>query len=86
MRITLADDEHAPILQVQEQHGPEGIAGAVIVQPEVGAEAVYWAPHQRHRAVFVGWTTPRAIRGRRVIPGILDHLPVPVHIRARTGG
>ena len=45
-----------------------------IFQPEVGAEAVYWAAHQRHREVFVGWPTVRAIWGQRFIPGILDHL------------
>src|ERR671938_1144320 len=32
-----------------------------IFQPEVGAEAVYWAAHQRHREVFVGWPTLRAV-------------------------
>jgi short-subunit dehydrogenase len=45
-----------------------------IFQPEVGAEAVYWAAHQRHREVFVGWPTARAIWGQRVLPGVLDHL------------
>ena len=45
-----------------------------IFQPEVGAEAVYWAAHHRHREVFVGWPTVRAIWGQRFIPGILDHL------------
>jgi NAD(P)-dependent dehydrogenase (short-subunit alcohol dehydrogenase family) len=45
-----------------------------IFQPEVGAEAVYWAAHQRHREVFVGWPTVRAIWGQRLMPGVLDHL------------
>jgi short-subunit dehydrogenase len=45
-----------------------------IFQPEVGAEAVYWAAHNRHREVFVGWPTARAIWGQRFIPGVLDHL------------
>jgi NAD(P)-dependent dehydrogenase (short-subunit alcohol dehydrogenase family) len=45
-----------------------------IFQPEVGAEAVYWAAHQRHREVFVGWPTARAIWGQRFFPGLLDHL------------
>ena len=45
-----------------------------IFQPEVGAEAVYWAAHQRHREVFVGWPTARAIWGQRLLPGLLDHL------------
>ncbi|MDQ3809134.1 MAG: SDR family oxidoreductase [Chloroflexota bacterium] len=45
-----------------------------IFQPEVGAEAVYWAAHERHREVFVGWPTVRAIWGQRIMPGVLDHL------------
>jgi len=45
-----------------------------IFQPEVGAESVYWAAHQRHREVFVGWPTARAIWGQRILPGLLDHL------------
>ena len=45
-----------------------------IFQPEVGAEAVYWAAHQRHREVFVGLPTARAIWGQRLLPGVLDHL------------
>ena len=45
-----------------------------IFQPEVGAEAVYWAAHQRHREVFVGWPTVQAIWGQRLLPGLLDHL------------
>lgn len=45
-----------------------------IVQPEVGAEAVYWAAHQRHREVFVGVPTVRAIWGQRFFPGVLDYL------------
>jgi NAD(P)-dependent dehydrogenase (short-subunit alcohol dehydrogenase family) len=45
-----------------------------IFQPEVCAEAVYWAAHQRHREVFVGWPTVRAIWGQRLVPGLADHL------------
>ncbi len=45
-----------------------------IFQPEVGGEAVYWAAHQHHREVFVGWPTARAIWGQRFFPGLLDHL------------
>jgi hypothetical protein len=29
---------------------------------------------ERHREVFVGWPTARAIWGQRFIPGVLDHL------------
>ena len=45
-----------------------------IFQPEVCAEAVYWAAHQRHREVFVGWPTLRAIWAQRLVPGLADHL------------
>ena len=44
-----------------------------IFQPEVGAEAVYWAAHKHHREVFVGWPTVRAIWGQRLVPGFADH-------------
>jgi len=45
-----------------------------IFQPEVCAEAVYWAAHQRHRELLVGWPTLKAIWGQRLAPGISDHL------------
>jgi short-subunit dehydrogenase len=45
-----------------------------IFQPEVGARAVYWAAHQHHREVFVGWSTARAIWANRLMPGVLDHV------------
>jgi NAD(P)-dependent dehydrogenase (short-subunit alcohol dehydrogenase family) len=45
-----------------------------IFQPEVCAEAVYWAAHERHREVFVGWPTVRAIWAQRLAPGLADHL------------
>ena len=43
-----------------------------IFQPEVGAEAVYWAAHHHRRELFVGWPTVKAIWGQRFIPGLLD--------------
>jgi hypothetical protein len=45
-----------------------------IFQPEMCAEAVYWAAHQRHREVFVGMPTVRAIWAQRLLPGVADHL------------
>jgi NAD(P)-dependent dehydrogenase (short-subunit alcohol dehydrogenase family) len=45
-----------------------------IFQPEVCSEAVYWAAHQHHREVFVGWPTVRAIWAQRLVPGLADHL------------
>ena len=43
-----------------------------IFQPEVGADAVYWAAHTREREVLVGWPTAQAIWGQRFVPGLLD--------------
>jgi hypothetical protein len=44
-----------------------------IFQPEVAAEAIYWAAHQKRREVFVGVPTFKAIAGNKIAPGILDH-------------
>jgi NAD(P)-dependent dehydrogenase (short-subunit alcohol dehydrogenase family) len=43
-----------------------------IYQPEVGAEAVYWAAHHERRELLVGWPTIQAIWGQKLIPGLLD--------------
>jgi len=43
-----------------------------IFQPEVAAEAIFWAAHQRRREVFVGSPTVKAIIGNKFIPGLLD--------------
>lgn len=43
-----------------------------IYQPEVPAEAIYWAGHHRRREVMVGTSTVRAVEGNKVIPGLLD--------------
>ena len=43
-----------------------------IFQPEVGAEAVYWAAHHNRREVFVGGPTVEAIVGQKIVPGLLD--------------
>ncbi len=43
-----------------------------IYQPEVGAEAVFWAAHQRRREVYVAAPTVEAILGNKVTPGLLD--------------
>ncbi|MDQ3315567.1 MAG: SDR family NAD(P)-dependent oxidoreductase, partial [Verrucomicrobiota bacterium] len=44
-----------------------------IFQPEVAAEAIYWAAHEKRREVFVGLPTMQAILGNKVAPGLLDH-------------
>lgn len=43
-----------------------------IFQPEVGAEAVYWAAHHSPRELLVGWPTVQAVLGQKVIPGWID--------------
>jgi len=43
-----------------------------IYQPEIPAEAIYWAAHHRRRELFVGLPTVKAIEGNKVIPGLLD--------------
>lgn len=43
-----------------------------IFQPEVAAEALYWAAHHDRRDIQVGASTVRAIWGNRVAPGLLD--------------
>jgi hypothetical protein len=44
-----------------------------IYQPEVPAEAIHWAAHQRRRELWVGAPTVQAILGNRLAPGLLDH-------------
>lgn len=44
-----------------------------IFQPEVGAEAIYWAARHHPRELWVGGSTVAAIEGNKVAPGILDH-------------
>ncbi len=43
-----------------------------VYQPEAGAEAVYWAAHQRRREVWLGCSTVEAMVGNHVAPGLLD--------------
>lgn len=43
-----------------------------IYQPEVGADAVYWAANNKRREVWVGSPTWKAIVGNKFIPGLLD--------------
>jgi NAD(P)-dependent dehydrogenase (short-subunit alcohol dehydrogenase family) len=43
-----------------------------IYQPEVGADAVFWAAHHDRRELWVGVPTVGAILGDRVAPGLLD--------------
>ncbi|MFN8556436.1 MAG: SDR family oxidoreductase [Dehalococcoidia bacterium] len=44
-----------------------------IYQPEVAAEAVYWAAHHHRREVYVGGSTMIVINGNKLAPGVGDH-------------
>jgi short-subunit dehydrogenase len=43
-----------------------------IYQPEVAAEAIYWAAHHHRREVLVGVSTVKSIIGHKFIPKTLD--------------
>ncbi len=45
-----------------------------IFQPEVAAEAIYWAALHKRREVWVGAPAVKAILGTRIVPGLLDRL------------
>jgi NAD(P)-dependent dehydrogenase (short-subunit alcohol dehydrogenase family) len=43
-----------------------------IYQPEVAAEAVYWAAHHRRREIDVGFSSVKAIVGNKIAPRFAD--------------
>ena len=43
-----------------------------IYQPEIPAEAVYWAAHHRRRELWVGYSAVEAIVGNKIAPGFAD--------------
>src|SRR5512145_2901551 len=43
-----------------------------IFQPEVAAEAILWAAHQRRAEVYVGWPSAKAIVGNKLAPRLAD--------------
>lgn len=43
-----------------------------IFEPEVAAEALYWAAHHKRREVYVGGSTVIAINGQKIAPGFAD--------------
>jgi hypothetical protein len=45
-----------------------------IFQPEVAAEAIYFAATHRRREVWVGWPAIKAIVGTRLLPGLGDRI------------
>jgi hypothetical protein len=44
-----------------------------IFQPEVAAEAIYFAAHNPRREFYVGLPTVGAIVANKIAPGLLDH-------------
>ncbi len=43
-----------------------------IFQPEVAADAIYWAAHHRRSEIYVGWPTLKAIVGNKIAPRFAD--------------
>ncbi|MDQ2896160.1 MAG: SDR family oxidoreductase [Actinomycetota bacterium] len=43
-----------------------------IYQPEIPAEAVYWAAHHRRRELWVGYSSVQAILGNKLAPSFAD--------------
>ena len=43
-----------------------------IFQPEVAAEAIYWAAHNGRRELLVSWPTVKAVQGNKIAPGYAD--------------
>ncbi|QEC46405.1 SDR family oxidoreductase [Baekduia soli] len=43
-----------------------------IYQPEIPAEAVYWAAHHRRRELWVGYSAVQAILGNKLAPSLAD--------------
>lgn len=52
------------------KHRPQPVPP--IYQPEVGADAVFWAAHNKRREVYVGGPTLEAIWGQKAAPHLLD--------------
>jgi NADP-dependent 3-hydroxy acid dehydrogenase YdfG len=44
-----------------------------IFQPEVIADAIYFAAHNDRREIYVGMSTVEAIVGNKIVPGLADH-------------
>jgi short-subunit dehydrogenase len=44
-----------------------------IFEPEVAAEAIYWAAHHSRRELLVGGPTMEAVVGNKIAPDVLDH-------------
>jgi NAD(P)-dependent dehydrogenase (short-subunit alcohol dehydrogenase family) len=44
-----------------------------IFQPELAAEAIYFAAHHPRREFYVAWSSAKAIIANKIAPGLLDH-------------
>ena len=44
-----------------------------IFQPEVAADAIFFAAHNPRREFYVGWPSVKAIVANKLAPGLLDH-------------
>jgi short-subunit dehydrogenase len=47
---------------------------APIFQPEVAAEAIYFAAHAKRRELYVSWSNWKVILANKLMPGVLDHI------------
>ncbi len=47
---------------------------APVFQPEVPADAIYWAAHNKRREMYVGRSTVKTIWGNKVAPWIVDRV------------
>jgi NAD(P)-dependent dehydrogenase (short-subunit alcohol dehydrogenase family) len=45
-----------------------------IFQPELAAEAIYFAAHHPRREFYLGWPTVKAIVANKFMPGLLDRI------------
>jgi hypothetical protein len=43
-----------------------------IFQPEVAADAIFWAAHQDRPEIYVGWPTVKAVVGNKIAPRFAD--------------
>ncbi|MDT8386604.1 MAG: SDR family oxidoreductase [Thiogranum sp.] len=43
-----------------------------IFQPELAADAIYWAAHHHRRDLFVGMSSLKAVWANRIAPGVVD--------------
>jgi hypothetical protein len=44
-----------------------------IFQPEIAAEAIYFAAHHPRREFYVDWSSAKAIIANKIAPGLIDH-------------